>query len=311
MVRSTGLRELVERDEILVCPGAHDPLTAAVDDLFDFEAIYMTGYGTSLSRTGYPDAGFITMPEMVDNAAAIQERVDVPVIADADNGYGNATNVIRTMREFIKAGVGAVQIEDQSFPKRCGHVKGRQLISTEEAAGKFAAAADVRDERDESVLVIGRTDARGASDGSLVEAIDRANAYCEAGADVAFVEGPVDEAEVREIGERVEAPLLYNCTGISPMLEPETLEEYGFDIVIYPGVSTRATILGLHQWVERIQAEGSSAVEELYSEFDELPIGSFHKFSGFPEVVEWERRYLPDDDEEKYDDSLGESPSDQ
>ncbi|WP_254838892.1 isocitrate lyase/PEP mutase family protein [Natronomonas marina] len=311
MADSTNLRELVEREEILVCPGAHDPLTAAVEDRLDFEAIYMTGYGTSLSRTGYPDAGFITMPEMVDNAAAIQERVDVPVIADADNGFGNATNVIRTMREFIKAGVGAVQIEDQSFPKRCGHVKGRQLVPTEEAAGKFAAAADVRDERDESVLVIGRTDARGATDGSLDEAIERVNAYCEAGADVAFVEGPVDEAEVREIGERVDAPLLYNCTGISPMLDAETLEDYGFDVVIYPGVSTRATILGLHQWVERVLTEGSSAVEELYAEFEELPIGSFHQFAGFPEVVEWEERYLPAEEEEKYDDSLGEAPGDQ
>lgn len=306
---STQLRELIERDEILVSPGAHDPVTAAVNEQFDFDAMYMTGYGTSLSQTGYPDAGFITMPEMVANANAIQERVDVPVIADADNGYGNATNVVRTVREFIKTGVAAIQIEDQSFPKRCGHVKGRQVISTEEAAGKFAAAADVRDERDEDFVIVGRSDARGTANGSLDDAIERVNAYCEAGADVAFVEGPVDEDEVRAVGEGVDAPVLYNCTGISPMLDADTLEKYGFNVVIYPGVSTRATILGLYRWLESVQEEGSAAVAELYEEFDELPIGNFHDFSGFPEVVEWEESYLPDDDADKYEGSLGEKPN--
>jgi len=305
---ASQLRALIKRNKILVCPGAHDPLTAAVNDLFEFDAMYMTGYGSSLSQTGYPDAGLITMPEMVKNANTIQERVDVPVIADSDNGFGNVTNLIRTVREFAKTGVAAIQIEDQTFPKRCGHVKGRQLLSVEEATGKFAAASDVLEEGEEDMLIVGRSDARGASGGSLTDAIERVNAYCKAGADVAFVEGPVDKAEVKTIGEEIDAPLLYNCTGISPFLEPEELESYGYDIVIYPGVSTRATILGLHQWVERIKEDGSSAVGALYDEFDELPIGGFHEFSGFPEVVEWEERYLPDEEAGKYEDSLGKAP---
>lgn len=121
----------------------------------------MTEYGTSLSKAGYPDAGFVTMPEMVENACNIQERIDVPLIADADNGYGNAGNVVRTVREYIKASVGAIHIEDQTFPKRCGHTKGRQLISQDEARGKIRAAADVREEYDSDLVIIAQTDARG------------------------------------------------------------------------------------------------------------------------------------------------------
>jgi 2-methylisocitrate lyase-like PEP mutase family enzyme len=151
--------------------------------------MYMTGYGTSLSKPGYPDAGLTTMFEIIDNANNIQERVDAPVIADADTGYGNATNVVRTVREYIKTDIGGIHIENQTIPKRCSHVKGRQLIPQEEAVGKIRAAADVRDERDETFVLIARTDARGAVDGSLAEAIDRVSTYCDAGADVAFVEG--------------------------------------------------------------------------------------------------------------------------
>lgn len=191
-----ALRKRLDHDELLVCPGVHDPLTAAVADAVGFDAIYMTGYGTSLSKTGYPDAGFITMPEMISNAANIQERIDVPLVADADNGYGNATNVVRTVREYIKAGIGAIHLEDQTFPKRCGHTKGRRVIPREEAVGKIAAAADVRDDRAPDFVLIARTDARGTGDGSLDEAVIRANEFLEAGADVAFIEGPTDESEL-------------------------------------------------------------------------------------------------------------------
>jgi len=306
MQYATTLRERLGREEILVCPGAHDPLTARVDDMLGFEAVYMTGYGTSLSATGYPDAGFITMPEMVTNARNIQECVDVPVVADADNGFGNAVNLVRTVREFVKAGVGAIQIEDQSFPKRCGHVKGRQVISEREAVGKFEAAADVRDERDSDLVVVARSDARGAVGGSLDDAISRVNAYCDAGADVAFVEGPTDEDEVARIGREVDAPTLYNCTGISPMLDQARLQELGFDVVIYPGLSTRATILSMYHHAERLRERGTSAVADLYDEFADLPFGGFHDFAGFPEVVEWEERYLPPEEQEKYEGTLGE-----
>ncbi|QFU84626.1 isocitrate lyase/PEP mutase family protein [Natronorubrum aibiense] len=304
----TALRERLEQDELLACPGVHDPLTAAVADSVGFDAIYMTGYGTSLSKTGYPDAGFITMPEMIENAGNIQERIDVPLIADSDNGYGNATNVVRTVREYIKAGVAAIHIEDQTFPKRCGHTKGRQVIPREEAIGKIEAAADVRDERNPDFTLIARTDARGTGDGSLEEAIDRVNAFLEAGADIAFVEGPTDEAELERIGREVDGPLVYNFVGdlgSSPYVELSSLEEWGFDLVLFPIAATLSTIANVYADFETFADDPVAAMRDIDDAFNDQPVGSLHEFSGFPEVVEWERKYLPEDEQEKYDDSLG------
>lgn len=302
------LREYLNRDEILACPGVHDPLTAGVADAVGFDAIYMTGYGTSLSKTGYPDAGFITMPEMISNAANIQERIDVPLIADADNGYGNATNVVRTVREYIKAGVGAIHIEDQTFPKRCGHTKGRQVIPRDEAVGKIAAAADVRDDRGEDFVLIARTDARGTGDGSLDEAIGRANEFLEAGADIAFVEGPTDESELERIGREVDGPLVYNFVGdlgSSPYVELSVLEELGFDLVLFPIAATLSTIANVYADFSTFAEDPVAAMRAIDNDFNSQPIGSLHEFSGFPEVVEWERQYLPDEEQEKYEGSLG------
>jgi 2-methylisocitrate lyase-like PEP mutase family enzyme len=303
-----ALRELLARDELLACPGVHDPLTAAVADQVGFDAVYMTGYGTSLSTVGYPDAGFITMPEMIENAANIQERISVPLVADADNGYGNATNVVRTVREYIKAGVGAIHIEDQTFPKRCGHTKGRQVIPTEEAIGKFRAAADVRDERDAAFVIIARSDARGTGGGSLEEAIDRVNAYLDAGADVGFVEGPTDEAELKRVGQEVDGPVLYNFVGdlgSSPYVALDDLEAWGFDLVIFPILATLSTIASVHRDMQAFAEDPVAAMRGVDDAFNGQPVGSLHEFSGFPEVVEWEERYLPAADQEKYEGSLG------
>ncbi|SFR68639.1 Phosphoenolpyruvate phosphomutase [Halogeometricum rufum] len=303
-----ALRDHLDSDGMLVCPGVHDPLTAAVADAVGFETIYMTGYGTSLSKIGYPDAGFITMPEMIDNAANIQERIGVPLIADADNGYGNATNVVRTVREYIKAGVGGIHIEDQTFPKRCGHTKGRQVIPREEAVGKIAAAADTRDERGEEFVLIARTDARGTGGGSLDEAIGRVNAFLDAGADVAFVEGPTDEAELRRIGDAVDGPLVYNFVGdlgSSPYVDLSSLEDWGFDVVLFPIAATLSTIANAYADLSAFADDPVAAMRDIDDAFNETPVGSLHEFSGFPEVVEWERAYLPDEEQEKYEGSLG------
>lgn len=302
------LRDLIDRDELLQCPGVHDPLTAAVADDVGFDTIYMTGYGTSLSKTGYPDAGLLTMSEMVENAKNVQERSSVPVIADADNGYGNATNVVRTVREYVKSGVSGIHIEDQTFPKRCGHTKGRQVIPKAEAVGKIHAAADVRDERDESFVLIARTDARGAVGGNLDDAIDRVNAYTDAGADVAFVEGPVDHDEIVRVGREVDAPLLYNCVGelgTSPYVESDELRRLGFDVVLYPIASTLATIAAVHERLSGLKSEGIDALADLDAAFAATPVGDLHEFAGFPELVEWERHYMPTAEQEKYGDSLG------
>jgi 2-methylisocitrate lyase-like PEP mutase family enzyme len=302
------LREHLAADGLLVCPGVHDPLTAAVADFVGFDTIYMTGYGTSLSKIGYPDAGFITMPEMIDNAAHIQERIDVPLIADADNGYGNATNVVRTVREYIKAGVGGIHIEDQTFPKRCGHTTGRQVIPRAEAVGKVAAAADVRDERAEDFVLIARTDARGTGDGSLDEAIGRANDFLDAGADVAFVEGPTDERELERIGRDVDGPLVYNFVGdlgSSPYVELDALEAYGFDVVLFPITATLSTIASVHEDLSAFADDPVAGMRRIDDRFNSQPIGSLHEFSGFPEVVDWERAYLPAEEQDKYEGSLG------
>ena len=304
------LRELIAADELLQCPGVHDPLTATIADRVGFDALYVTGYGTSVSKVGYPDAGFIAMPEMVENAKRVRERASVPVIADADTGYGNATNVIRTVREYVDAGVAAIHIEDQAFPKRCGHTEGRQLIPKDEAVGKFRAAADVRDDRDADLLLIARSDARGASSGSLDEAIDRVTAYVEAGADVAFVEGPTDVDELERIGEAVDAPLLYNCVGkvgTSPYVDPETLAALGYDMVIYPLATTLATLESVYRRLRAFETEGQTALMDLDEAVADSGVGDLHEFVGFPEVVEWERRYMPADEQAKYDDSLGDS----
>ena len=298
------LRDLIDRDEPLLCPGIHDPLSAAVADEVGFEALYMTGYGTSLSKTGYPDAGLVTMPEMIENANNVQERVDVPLIADCDNGYGGVANVIRTVREYAKTGVGGIHIEDQAAPKRCGHIKGKQLISKEEAVGKYRAAADVRDERDKDFVIVARTDARGAVDGSLDDAIDRANAYCDAGADVAFVEAPVDRDEIARIGREVNAPLLYNWAGVSPKLSPEELEDYGFDIVIYPGVTRKMALVSWFSQLPEMKNDPAKVLTELDDQADELGI-DLHDLAGFPQIVEWEDEYLPAEEMEKYKGTVG------
>lgn len=305
------LRTLLNRDELLVCPGVHDPLTGAVADAVGFEAIYMTGYGTSLSQTGYPDAGLITMPEMIDNAAAIQERIGVPLIADADNGYGNATNVIRTVREYIKAGLGAIHLEDQTFPKRCGHTKGRQVIPKAEAVGKIEAAADVRDERAPEFVIIARSDARGTGGGSLDEAIDRVNAYLDAGADIGFVEGPTDDAELQRVGSEVDGPVLYNFVGdlgSSPYVDLDSLAEWGFDVVIFPIVSTLSTIANVHADLAAFADDPVAAMRDVDDAFTAQPTGDLHEFSGFPEVVGWEEQYLTAEDQDKYEGSLGDDP---
>lgn len=301
---STTFRNLIERDEILQCPGAYDGYSARVLDKMGFDALYMTGSGTTTSKLGLPDAGLITMPEMIQNANNIQETADIPVLSDSDNGFGNATNVIRTVREFIKTGVGGIHIEDQVAPKRCGHIKGKKLISKEEAVGKYQAAADVRDERDEDFVIVARTDARGAVGGSLDEAIDRANAYCEAGADVAFVEAPVDRDEVARIGREVDAPLLYNWAGVSPKLSPEELEGYGFDIVIYPGVTRKMALVSMFTLLPQMKEDPAGTLTEIDERADDLGI-DLHDIAGFPQVVEWEEQYLPEEEMEKYEGTVG------
>ena len=218
MRATTRLRQLINAKETLIVPGCYNAMTAKIIEQVGFPAVYMTGYGTSLALLGMPDAGLATMSEMHLNARYIANAVKIPLIADCDNGYGNAINVIRAVREYIQTGTAGIHIEDQIIPKRCGHVAGRQVIPMAEACGKFRAAKDIRDELDPDFVIIARTDARGAVGGNIDVAIERANAYLEAGADVAFVEGPTTREEIAKVCEQVEGPVLYNQTGVSPRL---------------------------------------------------------------------------------------------
>ena len=286
---STELRAVLESDGFVVCPAVHDPLTARVVELLDFEAAYMTGYGSSLSVTGYPDAGLITMPEIVEHAGNVQETLSVPLVADADTGYGNATNVVRTVREYIRAGVGGVHIEDQAVPKRCGTVAGKEYIDREEAVGKIRAAVDTRDERDPDFVIIGRSDVD-----DVEEAIARVNAFAAAGADLVYPSGVKTPAELRAVGERVDAPLMYTnaAVGSKPIVDPTTLDEWGFDVAVYWDISMLATVLGTYSALRRLEAGDSSVLDELAAAFEELPVEDFHEFAGFSEIFEWEERYL-------------------
>ncbi len=308
MKRTTQLREILKAGKTVFVPGCYNAMSAKVLDQVGFPAIYMTGYGTSVSLLGMPDAGLATMTEMHMNARYISNAVKVPVIADSDNGYGNAVNVIRTVREYMQTGVAAIHIEDQLIPKRCGHVAGRRVIPMEEAVGKYRAADYARKEIDPDFVIIARTDARGAHGGSLDDAITRANAYLEAGADMAFVEGPTDVEEVKRICAEVKGPILYNQTGISPRFSQEELQELGIAIAIAPGATFRATLMAVHDLAVKIRDEGPLAEKRFNDDFQDHPMGDFHTFAGFDEVMEWERMFLGEEELEKYDDSIGHRP---
>lgn len=288
------LRDLIADDEVYTMPGVHDPLTARVIDSLDFEVIGMTGNGTSVSRLGMPDAGLTTLPEVVENARRIQETVGVPVKADGDTGYGNAINVVRTTREFATAGVACFHIEDQVTPKRCGNVEGKRVIDRDEAVGKIRAAVETRDEYAPEMVLMARTDARGAENGSLDEAIARANAFAAEGADILFVQGPETRDEVARVGEEVDAPLSHTVSGPSPNLSPTELGELGYDLVSYPRLASLATIVGVREAATALGEDPAGAMADLQAEFESLPYGGFNEFAGFEQIREYERRYGPD-----------------
>jgi 2-methylisocitrate lyase-like PEP mutase family enzyme len=243
------------------------------------------------------------------NARYIANAVDVPVIADADNGYGNAINVIRTVKEYIQTGVAGIHIEDQIIPKRCGHVAGRQVVPIEEAISKYRAADYARQETDPDFLLIARTDARGAHGGSLDEAIKRANAYLEAGADMAFVEGPTDVDEVKRICAEVNGPILYNQTGVSPRFSQAEMDELGLALTIAPGATMRATMMAVYDLAVAMRDEGPLAEKTFIEKFGEHPLGDFHTFAGFNEVMDLERRFMGEDELAKYEGSVGHRPA--
>ena len=305
---TTQLRGLIAKGPTLYVPGCYSAMSARVLEEAGFEAIYMSGYGTSLSLTGLPDVGLTTMTEMVANARYIAQAVKIPLLADCDTGFGNAINVMRTMREYIAAGVAGVHMEDQVSPKRCGHVAGRVVISFEEAVGKVRAAVDAKNGLDPDFVIVARTDARGAHGGSLDEAIKRANAFLGAGADLAFIEGPTSADEVKRICREVKGPVFYNMTGVSPRFTVDEMRSMGIAMCISPNPLLRAALAAMHDLAKELKAEGPAAETRFNVRFKDHPLGDLHTFAGFDQIRTWEREYLGEEAMKKYADSVGHVP---
>ena len=284
------LRELLNSGRTIVAPGAFDPLAARLVEEAGFAAVYMTGFGTSAALLGRPDVGLLTMTEMADNAGRIAACVDIPVIADADTGYGNPLNVIRTVGVYEAAGVAGLHIEDQVAPKKCGHMEGKQVIAAEEMAQKVRAAVGARTDPD--FVIIARTDARAVE--GLDSALDRARRYRDAGADALFIEALVSEAEI-EAAVRAfpDVPLLFNWAegGKTPPVGLDRLTELGYRIVIFPIGTLLAATAAMRRVLAEIAASGTPAAV-----LGELPtFGEFTDFIGLPEVREIEQRYVADE----------------
>ena len=280
------LRKRLTAPDILIAPGVYDGLTAALATDAGFEALYLSGAAVAYTRLGRPDIGLSTASEMTDTMALIADRTDLPVIMDADTGFGNALNARRTMQSYERAGASALQVEDQTYPKKCGHLSDKSLIPKEEMAGKIAAMADARRH---DTLIIARTDAIAVE--GFDAAIDRAGSYIDAGADVLFIEAPRDSGELSRIADTFKGrvPLLANMVegGATPISSATTLEDMGFDIVIFPGGIVRALAKSAQDYYASLKATGSNkAFSDRMHDFDGL-----NAAIGTPEMLALGKRF--------------------
>ena len=254
---TTQFRRLLNQPGIIMAPGAYDCLTAKLIETAGFPAVYMTGAGTSVARLGYPDLALATMTEMRDNAAAIAAIVDIPVIADADTGYGGILNIRRTIRQYERSGVAALHLEDQESPKRCGHLNDKRVIPLTDMLPKIRAAVDARTDDDFTIIV--RTDALAVT--GWDDAIRRCQEYISAGADALFVEALRTPDEVARAARELPIPLLYNYveTGKSPLLSAQELERLGFKIVIFPASALLTATQAIRQTLAALKQQGTTA----------------------------------------------------
>jgi 2,3-dimethylmalate lyase len=281
-----SLRELLASGDPVLAPGAYDALSARIIEQAEFPAVYMTGFGTSASLLGRPDVGLLGMSEMVANAARITQVVDIPVIADADTGYGNPLNVIRTVREYERAGVSAIHIEDQILPKKCGHMQNKQVIAAEQMVEKIRAAVQAR--RSPDFLIIARTDARAPE--GLDSALERARRYREAGADLLFIEGPQSGEEVAEVaGAFAKVPLLFNWAegGKTPPMPLERLKELGYRLIIFPISALLVAAKAVREVMAQIRKDGTP----IHVAHDFMSFQEFNRLAGLGEIQELERKF--------------------
>ena len=282
--RRRRLATRVRGGELTVAPGVFDLVSARIADDAGFDALYMTGYGVAASHLGLPDAGLVSYADMVERARTIATAVSAPLIADADTGFGGLLNVRHTVQGYEAAGVAAIQLEDQEFPKKCGHTPGRTVVPTADMVTKIEVALEARS--DDDFLVIARTDARTSL--GLDEAIARGRAFAAAGADLVFVESPETEDEFARIAAEVDTPLVANMVegGYSPLLSAETLRSLGYALQIWPVTGLLATAARLRSVYRHLREEGASGgVEEM------LPIADMHRLMGFEEVWAFDERW--------------------
>ena len=280
------LRRLLAEEDPVLAPGAYDALSARLVEEAGFPAVYMTGFGTAASHLGRPDVGLLTMTEMVDQARRIAAAVDIPVIADADTGYGNPINVIRTVHEYERCGVAALHMEDQEAPKKCGHIEGKRLIPAADMVAKIEAAVEARTDPD--FVLIARTDARAVE--GMQSALERARRYRDAGADVLFVEAPQTEPEIEAVARALsDVPLLFNWAegGRTPPVSRERLGELGFRIVIFPVGALLAAAHAVRGLLASIRATGTPA----QAMGGIVGFGDFLEMIGLPEIRRLEQRF--------------------
>lgn len=287
------LCEMLSRKRLLLAPGAFDGLSARMVEEAGFEAVYLSG-GSVARSTGVPDLGLMTMSEVIERASQVVSAVQIPVIADADTGYGNALNVVRTVREFERAGVAAIHIEDQVTPKRCGHLEGKEVIPLDEMEGKIRAALEARSDGD--FAIIGRTDSRAIH--GLDDAIKRGKAFARLGVDAVFIEAAESEAELETIARSIrEVPLVVNMFkgGKTPLLPASRLEEMGYRIAIFPSDTQRAAIHAMKEALAVLKRDGSTAaIDDRLTTFQERD-----RLVGLGEWEKLEERYLKDGGKKK------------
>lgn len=280
------LREKLDRGEFIVAPGLHDMIAASVANQVGFDIVYGTGYWLTASSLGLPDAGIATYTQMLDRMATLVRTSQGAVIADADTGYGGLLNVHHTVRGYEAAGVTAIQLEDQEFPKKCGHTPGKRCVPTQDMVDKIRVAAAAREDK-KNFLIIARTDARAAL--GVDEAMRRLEAYAEAGADILFFEAPQSEEEMRRACAAFDTPMLANMAdgGKTPILPAKVLEEIGFALAIYPSLTSLAAAAAMERALTQLKNTGVSQTPE-------VPLFDFQEFCGligFEDVWEFDKRW--------------------
>ncbi|MDQ6437539.1 isocitrate lyase/PEP mutase family protein [Mesorhizobium sp. LHD-90] len=279
-----ALKAALAKKELILAPGIFDLISALIADRQDFKALYVTGYGTVASYLGLPDAGIATYRDMIERIAQMVKMTTKPVIADADTGYGGLLNVRHTIRGYEDAGVSAIQIEDQEFPKKCGHTPDRRVVPLEDMVRKIEVAVDSR--RSDDFLIIARTDSRTSL--GIDEAIRRGKAFAKAGADVVFVESPESQEEMLMIADQIDAPLFANMVngGRTPMLPAARLQEMGYSIAIHPAIGFLSVGAALQKAYSDLARNGETSADiELYS------FAEFNKLVGFEDVWAFEKKF--------------------